>query len=91
MSRFATIMLLVISTAALWTAPAYAATCSQGMTMVENAIDTFQLDANQRYKAELLLRTAIIAEELGQERKCKIILGDIIQYYLLKEAPKVDN
>lgn len=91
MSRFVAIVLCVVSVAGLWSAPVSAATCAQGMTMVENSIDTFKLDESERYKAELLLRTAIIAEELGQERKCKIILGDIIQYYFLKEAPKAQN
>ncbi len=72
-------------------APALAASCSQGMAMVEASIDTFQLNEEERYKAELLLRTAIIADELGQERKCKIILADIIQYYFLKEPVEVKN
>ncbi len=59
--------------------------------MVKASIDTFELNEEERNKAELLLRNAIIAEELGQERKCKIILGDIIQYYFIKEPLEVKN
>jgi hypothetical protein len=66
-------------------------TCSQGMEMVEAALDSFELDEGERYKAEMLLRNAIIAQEMGQERKCKVILGDIIHYYFLKERSPAPN
>ncbi len=80
MKRIACIALAI----SLATVPAHAATCGEGMTVIEQMAKILELSQLEQSNIEALVTKAKLEGEQGKERNCKIILADAIRFFLIK-------
>lgn len=69
---------------ALGLTPARAATCTEGMQVIEQMSKILELTDLELANIQALITKAKIELEKGHERTCKIILADAIRFFLIK-------
>ncbi len=69
---------------ALGQTPARAATCQEGMQVIEQMSKILELTDLELSNIEALITKAKLESEQGRERNCKIILADAIRFFLIK-------
>jgi hypothetical protein len=65
-------------------APASAATCAEGMQVIDEMAKIMELSQSEQANIEALITKAKFEEQQGRQRNCKIILADAIRYFLIK-------
>ncbi|MBT3069454.1 hypothetical protein KKP04_01035 [Rhodomicrobium sp. Az07] len=64
--------------------PARAATCSDGMVVIDQMTQILQLSETEQTNISALLSRARLEDERGHQRSCKVILADAIRFFLIK-------
>ena len=64
--------------------PARAATCAEGMQIVEQISKSLDLSQAERLNIEALITKAKTEDRQGRERNCKVILAGAIRFFLVK-------
>jgi hypothetical protein len=81
------IMRLLFSIAilfALGLTPARAASCDEGIQVIDQMSKILELSDLEQANIEALVTKAKLEEEQGRQRNCKIILADAIRFFLIK-------
>jgi hypothetical protein len=64
--------------------PARAASCAEGVQIVEQMTGTLDLTEAERSKMRALIARAKTEDQQGRERSCKIILAGAIRFFLVR-------
>ncbi|MGA9765435.1 MAG: hypothetical protein WBQ49_12275 [Rhodomicrobium sp.] len=64
--------------------PAGAATCAEGVQVVEQMSKALDLPEAERSNIQALIAKAKIEDRQGHQRNCKIILAGAIRFFLIK-------
>ena len=69
---------------AAFAGPAHAATCAEGLQVIEQMSRTLDLSEAEQLTVQALVAKAKIEDRQGRERNCKINLADAIRFFLIK-------
>jgi hypothetical protein len=64
--------------------PAHAASCAEGVQIVEQMTGTLDLSEAERLKIKALVAKAKTEDQQGHERSCKLILAGAIRFFLVR-------
>ncbi len=64
--------------------PASAATCAEGVQVIEQMSKALDLPEAERSNIQALIAKAMIEDQQGHQRNCKIILAGAIRFFLMK-------
>ena len=64
--------------------PAHAASCAEGVQIVEQMTGTLDLSEAERLKIRALVAKAKTEDQQGHERSCKLILAGAIRFFLVR-------
>ncbi len=64
--------------------PARAASCAEGVQIVEQMTGTLDLSEAERSRIKALVAKAKTEDREGRERSCKIILAGAIRFFLVR-------
>jgi len=64
--------------------PARAATCAEGVQVIEQMSKALDLPEAERSNIQALIAKAKIEDQQGHQRNCKIILAGAIRFFLIK-------
>jgi hypothetical protein len=64
--------------------PARAASCAEGVQIVEQITGTLDLSESERSKIRALIAKAKTEDQQGHERACKIIMAGAIRFFLVR-------
>lgn len=64
-----------------------AATCAEGLIMLQNTVRHAGLTEDDMFKVEDLMFQAKVEYDQGNSKLCKYIVADIIRHYLLDKQP----
>jgi hypothetical protein len=67
-------------------APASAATCAEGIRVIDDMAKKLELSKSDQANIAALITKAKIEEKEGRQRNCKIIVADAIRYFLVKTS-----
>lgn len=73
-----------LAVSAVFASPAAAATCAEGVQIVERISNTLDLSEAERANIQALITKAQIEERQGRRRNCKITLAGAIRFFLIK-------
>ena len=83
-------MIRIVALAAFWTVvalPAHAATCTEGLIMLDKTLRTVKLDDEEFGIVTDLMFKAKVEADRGNMAKCVYIVGDIIRLVFLPNGP----
>jgi hypothetical protein len=69
----------------LVTSQAHAAGCGDGLVMLERTLPYAELTINDRKVAHNMLVKARNENSQGRERECRLIAGEIVKLFILKQ------
>ena len=64
--------------------PARAASCTEGVQIVEQMTDALDLSDAERTRVKALIAKAKTEDQQGRERACKIVVAGAIRFFLIK-------
>lgn len=64
--------------------PARAASCAEGVQIVEQMTGTFDLSEAERSKIRALIARSKTEDREGHERSCKLILAGAIRFFVIR-------
>ena len=64
--------------------PARAASCAEGVQIVEQMTGALDLSEAEWSKVKALIAKAKTEDQQGRERFCKIIMADVIRFFLVR-------
>jgi hypothetical protein len=64
--------------------PARAASCTEGVQIVEQMAEALDLSGAERTRVKALIAKARAEEQQGRERSCKIAVAGAIRFFLVR-------
>lgn len=75
----------------LLTGRSYAASCGDGLVMLERTLPYAELTINDRKIAHNMLAKARNENSQGHERECRLLAGEIVKVFILKQPEGTPN